>query len=87
MTVASPVSQHQRFFDTLGKSHNAEADGPPLTEPPDFERIAPSAKRAASTSYRPPKPTRDRIDTSLEALTLILDCRTASGSTSPRSAG
>ena len=40
LTVVSPGSQHQRFFDTLGQPHDAQADPPPLTEPPDFERIA-----------------------------------------------
>jgi quercetin dioxygenase-like cupin family protein len=53
MTVVSPGSQHQRFFDTLGEPHNAEADPPPLTEPPDFERIA-TVGEASGIHFMPP---------------------------------
>ena len=53
MTVVSPGSQHQRFFDTLGETHSADDDPPPLTEPPDFERIA-AAGEASGIHFVPP---------------------------------
>jgi quercetin dioxygenase-like cupin family protein len=55
MTVVSPGSQHQRFFDTLGEPHDAQADPPPLTEPPDLERIATVGEACGIHFMAPPK--------------------------------
>lgn len=53
LTVVSPGSQHQRFFDTLGEPHDPTADPPPVTKPPDFERIA-AAGQASGIHFLPP---------------------------------
>ena len=53
LTVVSPGSQHQRFFDTLGEPHDPEADPPPVTEPPDFERIV-AVGEANGIHFLPP---------------------------------
>jgi len=55
MCVVTPGSQHQRFFDTLGEPHNAEADPPTPTRPPDFERIA-AVGEANGIHFLPPPP-------------------------------
>jgi quercetin dioxygenase-like cupin family protein len=39
LTLTSPGSQHQRFFESLGEPLEPGADPPPLTGPPDFERV------------------------------------------------
>jgi hypothetical protein len=51
--LISPGSQHQRFFDTLGDLNNAQADAPPLTEPPDVERLV-TVGEACGIHFMPP---------------------------------
>lgn len=53
MFLTSPGSQHQRFFEALGEPLDAGADPPPLTGPPDFERID-AAGRASGIHFVPP---------------------------------
>jgi quercetin dioxygenase-like cupin family protein len=55
MCVVTPGSQHQRFFDTLGEPHNAEADPPTPTQPPDFERIATVGEANGIHFLQPPE--------------------------------
>ena len=56
LTVVSPGSQHQRFFDTLGQPHDPAADPPPVTEPPDFARIAAAGETNGIHFTPPPEP-------------------------------
>jgi len=57
MFVASPGRGHQRFFETLGEPLEPGADPPPLTEPPDFERIA-AVGRTNGIHFLPPAEAR-----------------------------
>lgn len=53
LTIVSPGSQHQRFFEALGEPLEPGELPAPLAGPPDFERIA-SVGRDSGIDFLPP---------------------------------
>lgn len=54
LTIVSPGSQHQRFFEALGEPLEPGALPAPLAGPPDFERVA-SVGRGSGIDFLPPE--------------------------------